>query len=103
MIPNPLIELARDPVGATAAFGYLCLLVGLIAFGVPHAVRVLLEDVYGDWKQNADRGKWARLWGTGTGYIPPFSVSLRALWAFVVLFVTFEAVSALMWFVGVGA
>ncbi len=100
---NPFIHLAQDPVGVLSALGYVLLLAGVLLFGVPHAVRVLVEDVYLDWKQNKDRQKWARLWGTGPGYIPPFSVGLRAMWAFTVLFVGFEATAALLWFMGVGA
>jgi hypothetical protein len=102
MTLNPLIELARDPVGTLSALGYLVLLVGILLFGVPHAVRILVEDVYLDWKMNKDRAKWARLWGEGPGYLPPFSVGLRALWAFTVIFVSFEATAALLWFIGVG-
>jgi hypothetical protein len=100
--PNPFIELFRDPVFVLSALGYLVLLVGILLFGIPHAVRILIEDVYQDWQQNADRpnSKWERLWGTGTGYIPPFAVGLRALWAFVVLFVVFQATGALVWFIG---
>jgi hypothetical protein len=100
---NPFIELAKDPVGVITAVGYLLFLVGILLFGIPHAVRILVEDVYLDWQQNKDRPKWARLWGTGPGYIPPFSVGLRAMWAFTVLFVALEASAALLWFIGVGA
>jgi hypothetical protein len=103
MALNPLIELAKEPVGTLSALGYLVLLVGILLFGVPHAVRILIEDVYLDWKMNKDRAKWARLWGEGPGYLPPFNVGLRALWAFTVIFVSFEATAALLWFVGVGA
>jgi len=100
---NPFIELARDPVGVITALGYLIFLIGILLFGVPHAVRILIEDVYQDWEKNADRpgSKWERLWGTGTGYIPPFNVGLRALWAFTVLFISLEAIAALLWFIGV--
>jgi hypothetical protein len=101
MIPNPFIELARDPVATISALGYLVLLVGILLFGVPHAVRILVEDVYLDWKQNNHRDKWRRLWGDGPGYLPPFGIGLRALWAFVVIAVAFEAVAALVWFMGV--
>jgi hypothetical protein len=101
MTLNPFIELAQNPVGVLSALGYLLLLFGILAFGVPHAVRILIEDVYLDWRQNKDREKWARLWGTGPGYIPPFGVGLRAMWAFTVLFIALEASAALLWFIGV--
>lgn len=101
MTLNPFIELARDPVGVITAVGYLLFLVGILLFGIPHAVRILIEDVYLDWKQNRNRQKWARLWGDGPGYIPPFSVGLRAMWAFFVMFVSLEATAALLWFIGV--
>jgi hypothetical protein len=67
--------------------------------GVPHATRTLAE-VYTDYRQNSHREKWARLWGEGRGYIPPFGESLRVLWACLVLFVAFNAAAALVWFVG---
>jgi len=101
MALNPFIELAKDPVGVITAVGYLLFLVGILLFGIPHAVRILIEDVYLDWQQNKDRQKWARLWGDGPGYIPPFGVGIRAMWAFTVLFVSLEAVAALLWFMGV--
>jgi len=101
MALNPFVHLAQDPVGVLSAVGYLVLLVGILLFGVPHAVRILIEDVWLDWQQNKNRKKWARLWGDGPGYIPPFGVGLRAMWAFTVLFVSLEAVAALLWFMGV--
>lgn len=98
---NPFIELARDPVTTLSAAGYLVLVAGVLVVGVPHAVKILVEEVYLDWLRNRERGKWKRLWGEGYGYIPPNMVALKALWASFVLFMAFQSVAALLWFGGV--
>lgn len=98
--PNPFIDLAQDPIGAIAAAGYLVLVFGILFFGTPHALRTFIE-VYVDWTQNKERKKWARLWGDGVGYIPPFVESLKVLWACIVLYACFQAAAALLWFAGV--
>ena len=99
---NPFIELARDPVGVLSAVGYCIGLVGLLVVGVPHALRCYAE-VAVDWRQNARRpgSKWERFYGDGVGYLPPTREALKVLWASLVLFVSFEAVAALLWFLGV--
>lgn len=100
MVPNPFIQLAQDPVGVLSAVGYLLLLVAILIVGVPHAVRTL-ADVYADWRENNHRKKWARLWGEGPGYLPPFTVAIKAMWGLFVLFAAFESVAAVLWFAGI--
>lgn len=102
MAPNPFIALAQDPVGTISAVGYLLLLVAILVVGIPHSVRTLGE-VYQDWEQNAGRSpsKWKRVWGEGVGYLPPFQQALKTMWALFILFVAFESVAALLWFLGV--
>lgn len=96
MVTNPFIELARDPVSALTAFGYLLFLVAVLVVGIPHALRTLIA-VYRDWQMNKGKDKWARLYGTGDGWIPPFSVALQAMWALFVLAVSMWAVGAAVW------
>jgi hypothetical protein len=93
---NPFIELARDPVAALSGLGYLLFLTAVLVVGIPHALRTLIA-VYNDWQANKNRDKWARLYGSGPGWIPPFAVALQAMWALFVLAVSAWAVGAAVW------
>lgn len=96
---NPFIELARDPVGTLALVGYGLLMVAILIVGIPHALRTLIS-VYRDWEQNKGRDKWARLYGQGDGWIPPFTVALQAMWGLFVLAISVWSIGALVWLVG---
>jgi hypothetical protein len=100
MTPNPLIDLAQDPVAAFAALGYLFLLFAILGVGFYHALDGLVF-VYTDWTQNRERKKWRRLFGDGWGYIPTGGVALRLFITLLEITLTMWAVSALLWFAGI--
>jgi hypothetical protein len=99
MIPNPFIELARDPVAFFGLLGYALATTMFALGGVSWAIRqgsicVTLAD------RNHRQKQW---WGdTLDGWFPPPSWQLRVASVLLALTLSSWAIGGLLWFAGGG-